>query len=297
MKNKISHQGLFALTALILTLCGVILLTLCYLSAYDVAIGYFSADSLLPLLGTLFALLFTLGITGGAILLYRKDGKELTLHDPLWFRTVSALVGIGFLAMALTDLKASASLLPVLVGAMAAIHFLIRALKPTLHLPLVLTGIFVIVRLALAIGQLYFNWEIPMNAPVKIYLQLGAVAGMVFLLREWKATVVPSHSLLTPIALGLGTLFTGLSSLPILIARQKGALGEIAISPVPFLLFLLWIYCLARMLTLFRAPEATAEEPVAESEGDTEATAKSEADPLAESENDLPSEESETDPS
>ena len=300
MKNTMKLKGLFVLTTLILTLCGGILLSLCYLSAYDVAIGYFSADSLLPLLGTLLALLSTLGITGVAILLFRKSDAPLTLHDPLWFRAVSGLVGIGCLALALADLNASASLLTVGVGAVTGIHFLIRALMPNRHLPLVLTGIGVIVRLALGIGQLYFNWEIPMNAPVKIYLQLGCVAAMVFLLREWKATVTPPRSLMTLMALGLGTLFTGLSSLPILIAERKDALGGIAIAPVPSLLLLLWIYCLARMLTLTVAPKQapiTETVPSQEREDNTPPQAETEENKESDTENEPQAEESANDPS
>lgn len=256
MKKKLSPHGLFALTTLGMSLCSIISLTLSYVTAYDSAIGYFSTGAILPSVSTVLALLFTAGIVGDAILILRTHKEPLCLENPLWLRVVSALVGVGLFGVAIIDLLSSATLFTVLVGILAGVHFLLRALKPKLHLPLTLTGIAVIVRLTLSIGQLYFNWELPMNAPLKVYLQLGCVAAMFFLLRDMKATVCPSRSLVTLLSFGLGTLFTGAASLPTLIAFLRGDLGEADIRTVPFLLLLLWLYCLARMLTLLICPNA-----------------------------------------
>ena len=59
MKHTHTQRKLFALTTLALSLCGAVLLTLCYLTAYDCAIGYFKKDAILPILTNAFALLFT----------------------------------------------------------------------------------------------------------------------------------------------------------------------------------------------------------------------------------------------
>ena len=264
MKHTHTQRKLFALTTLALSLCGAVLLTLCYLTAYDSAIGYFKKDAILPILTTALALLFTAGILGDAILLHRKSDAPLAVADPLWHRVVSALVGVGFLAVTLVDMMAEAPLLTLLAGLLSGAHFLLRALKPKSYLPLTLTGIGVIARLTLAIGQLYFNGAITMNAPVKVYLQLGCVAGMCFLLRDVKATVNPIRSFLTPMALGLGTFLLTLASLPTLVAESLGRMDSLDVSPVPLLLLLLWLYALSRMLTLFVTPKSGEEESTEE---------------------------------
>ena len=264
MKKNFSPLGVFVLTTLIVSLCSVISMTLAYATAYGKAIGYFSTGAVMPVVAILLSLLFTAGIFGDAVLVNRTHKDPLCFGNPLWFRVVCVLIGAGFFGIALLDLRANATLLttstlvPVLAGFFGGVHFLLRAIRPSSPLPMTLTGIAVIVRLALAIGQTYFNWEIPMNAPVKLYLQLGCVAAMFFLLRDMKTTVTPTRSLVTLLSLGLGTLFTGISSLPILIAYFRRDLGTLEIFPTPFLLLLLWIYCLFRMLTLFTSPK---EEP------------------------------------
>ena len=281
MNKKISPLRLFVIATLGMSLCSMIPIGLSYATAYDNHIGYFSTGTPLPTVALLLPLFFVFGAVGINLWLLRTQKDAFCLTDPLWFRIISAVVGIALLAVTVTDLLAAAPLLTVLVGAIGGIHFLLRAFKcPSLSLTL--TGIAVIARLAIAIGPIYFNWEIPMNAPVKILLQLGIVAAMYFLLQDLKISLSPSRSFITLFSIGLGSLLTGIASLPTLIAYFRGDLGEIDVLSTSLLLLFLWVYCTCRIPTLAVSPDVAS---------------PADADLPPEDESTTPSEDNTTDPS
>ena len=92
---------------------------------------------------------------------------------------------------------------------------------------------------------------------------------MLFLVRDTKGILSPAPFGLTAVALGAGALFTGIASLPSLLWTQKDLILLDRHGSILLLLFLLWIFTLARLLSVALSPL-----PVTEEQAPPEATAE-----------------------
>lgn len=279
MKKSYTTLRLFAWISIGMSLISALLIALCYFLAYDDAIGYFSVNSLFPTLSLLLVALFFCGLIGIVLSSRRFLTIPIPMESPFWLRLVSGVLALGFCGVALLDIRSSASLLAVLLGVGAAAHFLIRAAHKPSHPALSLTALCAVLRLALGLAQIYFDGEIAMNAPLKVLVQLGCVAGMLFLVRDTKGILSPAPFGLTAVALGAGALFTGIASLPSLLWTQKDLILLDRHGSILLLLFLLWIFTLARLLSVALSPL-----PVTEDQAPPEATAEENDCPEAEEE-------------
>ncbi|MBQ9086433.1 MAG: hypothetical protein IJY47_04525 [Clostridia bacterium] len=272
MKTTTAQQGwirIFSLSVLGMSLISILLCTLSFSLTYDDAIGYYPSDALLPKITAALLVLFALLIVGASFL-FRKKIPTLTCSDPVWIRSVSGVVFLGMSGIAVADIFSAASPLTILLGFGGAVYFLLRALGMLRPLPLILSGVCAVLRLTLFLAEVYFNGEVPMNAPLKVYLQLGCLAGMLFLVREMKTTFSPSDSPIAAVAIGLGVWLPGVASVPALISLFSGSFFETEVPHSVYLLLFLWLYAVLRLLSLpisshpqkTESPSASIEEDV-----------------------------------
>ncbi len=192
MDRKRILPRLCFLMAVVLTVLGVALRTVCMFTHYDAALGYFDRG-VLPTIGSILYYIAILAAAIGALLIPRGalSGDCLTPHRaPFAYAT-----GLGFAAYAVLSLiTAYATLFTAggwmttaltLSALLAATYFLLSASHHgQFRDGLLWLSFLPIVWCLLAIAVTYSDPYMPMNSPIKLSLQMGLLGFMLIMTSE-----------------------------------------------------------------------------------------------------------------
>ncbi len=267
-KNSLRQKALlfFSVSAGI-ALISIALHTVNLLCFFEASIGYYLRGAFLPILEWIVLGIAVVSLLALSIVFFRKQPLAYKKRAPVWVRIGAALGAIGFGALVLSDGKSylaaleelaengsATGLIPILLGLGATVYFVLIALNGKNEGLRILTGFCVILRLLSTLSNSYFDFTVPMNAPVKLTLQLGILSAILFLINELRATVASPRPSLYMFFAGIATVCLGVSSLPSLVASYHGIFiseGEIYCY---YALLGLFLYVTLRFLSLSLSP-------------------------------------------
>lgn len=255
-KKKISVPAfVYAAVALIITLAAVILRTVSLLSFYDADIGYYKSDAVLPVVMNILCLAGTLFFVS-AFFVFRKQELPVTGKENNIFvkcASVAAAVGFaGYVIITLIDSNLTALILLALAGALAsAVYFLMNLKKqPANRDSQMYAGIGIIVFGIYSLAKSYFDMNVQMNSPNKTALHLACLATLVFFVNEFRALVSDRRKGFYVFSLCAVVLFTGMFSIPPIIADLSGALKNYTYITVNYVFTGVFLYCLVRLAVM-----------------------------------------------
>lgn len=265
-KTKRAYKGYLTLS-LLLALVLTVLRSAALLWHYDAAIGYFEAGVGLPELANLLTLLalplcvslcFTLG--GGKL-----KGAQTRFHLPTAFS--SALVAfllIAFAALHVTELSSElsagteADLRPIVTSALAALFSVLGSVSFILSASM---GAEVSAKKAFSSSAvvlfaivyalfLYFDTELPINAPEKLLSQITLLSVALFFLYETRiALAQPMPAVRAAFGI-LAMILTASSSVPNLLYYAANGRAVLETPVHDFLILALFLYLVARLTSL-----------------------------------------------
>ncbi len=235
-RNRIMPRLCFALTAA-LTLLGATLRTVCMLTVFDEAVGYFNKG----ILSTLSTVLYFVGVLTPAVCaaFIPKGALPTALHTRfrlpaafLWGLSlivfavfgVLHLLDIGVLATAPLSLRT----LPVWLALPASLYFFLSCNCGSSRYPdwLSLVGFLPVLWCVLSVAETYTDQFTAMNSPIKVGLQLGFVGLMLILTSELRFRLGKPLPRAAVALMGIGATFALNGALPVLIGTGARVLNN-----------------------------------------------------------------------
>lgn len=253
---------LYRLIAIGLTAIASILGVLALFLNYDSLIGYYSNGAILPIVLAIVCVASVVFFAVFAILRFRGFPSAYAKKTSLAVRIAAFASAALALLLAITDLRAGASIFVLLLGLGACLYFLLMATEKATPALSLAFGFCTILRLVVEVARSYTDFLIPMNSPEKLWLHLAAVAGMFFLISEMRAMIAKPYTATTLFASATATLLGTTSALTLLLGSLTHRFyGTATKSSVVFaaLLLAFSIYAAARLFTVVLCP--TEEEP------------------------------------
>ena len=205
----------FALTAINLVLQA-LSLTLCY----DASIGYFEPNAILPILSEVFPVASVVALAVLAILWLRKQDTEYPKTPNIAVKIASALSAAVSLLLGIHDLRVGASVVSLLLCFGACLYFLLVLTAKTTPVLALVFGFCLIFRLLAALAASYTDLFIPMNSPEKLWLYIGIVAAIFFLVSELRAHVTKPYTALWCFSAASAALLTGASAIALTLGNR-----------------------------------------------------------------------------
>lgn len=245
---RISYWGT-PVVALIAAAC----LTVSYLTSFDADVGYFASDAVLPRIAAVVALLFAGYIVVLSAAVIKRGGLEIPAEDTLPMRGIAvfaAVVLVGYAVYGFLTLKQSKTefihtlrLLRSLFALLSAGYFACVAggkkggLCNAASVCVLFCGI-------LILATTYFDYFTPMNGPVKVPLQFGAICFLISFLFEIRLRIGGGYA--RPRAAYATALISSLvcvsASVPVIIAQLSGILDRPDYALTSLLLLSLGVY-------------------------------------------------------
>lgn len=248
---------IYRIVSAILVAVAVVLRTLNLFGFYEADIGYYRTGSVLPTVFRIFVLLCTLFFAIFAFIL----GKHAERIPSKNSATVGAslLVALTFAVTALWRYCFSAALMTTstifafVTGGLAAVYFILFAFGKLSAPSALLTGLGTILWFGCILSASYFDITVPMNAPLKLVLQLACLGGMLLMLSEMRLCCGARKQRFTLFALPAATLYLLSSAIPSIIADVMGILNARDLAYTDFACLALGLFALVRLLSPFRA--------------------------------------------
>ncbi len=229
MDRKQILPRLCFLISVALTLVGMILRTICMLTQYDAALGYFNAGVLPTTSSILYYI--AIAITVVLALLIPKDalgGELCTPHRA----PVAYVTGLVFAAFTVLSLMTSYATLFVpggwlttaltLSALLAATYFILSASRHgKFRDGLIWLGYLPIIWGLLAIAVTYADPYVAMNSPLKTSLQMGLLGFMLIMIAELRYRLGKALPRGAVAITGIGMFLTCNAGLPILAAMSQ----------------------------------------------------------------------------
>ena len=235
-QNRTLPRLCFALTAA-LTLLAAVLRTVCMLTVFDEAVGYFNKG----ILSTLSTVLYFVGVLTPAICaaFIPKGALPAALHTRLrlpaaflWGLSlivfavfgVRHLFAIGVLPASLFTLRT----LPVWLALPASLYLFLSGNRRHSRYPdwLSLIGFLHVLWCVLAVAETYTDQFTAMNSPIKISLQLGFIGLMLILISELRFRLGKPLPRAAAAMMGIGAFLALCGALPILVATGARVLNN-----------------------------------------------------------------------
>lgn len=257
MKNQpfsVRNTRYFVGSILLLTLLSIVVRALCILFFFDADLGYYTRGAWLPYLAGGIPMISVLAL---GILCFTRVGK-LSLPSckaMLASRICAIAVASAFLLLFLFGLFADGKPLPLLLSLGAAAYFALIFLDVASPSARLIGCVCAMLRLLLAMADVYFDVTVPMNAPDKVLFELACVVGVLFLISDLRASISEPRPTLFRFSLAAATILLGTASIPSLIGVWQGVLRE-TMAPSYLLLLALFVYALTRSVELLRIPNA-----------------------------------------
>ncbi len=243
---------------------------------YDIDIGYYASGEILPVVMNIFFVLAFAAISAGALIFGKEPYDATGTEKKLPVKIASLLCALGFLSplsVIINNLLARAyfelsgiTLLFLIIFALASVYFAMNFLQKTAKAQAAL-AIAVIFSVVYFLANSYFDLYTPMNAPEKTTLHLACITTMVFFTCEARAIIGEAKKRLYVFSLSIAVFFSGISSLPAMIAYLCGKL-EYNYIVFDAVIFTLFIYLSVRLFYL----AAYRQKSVAEDAADTDVT-------------------------
>ncbi len=231
MERSHTMPRLCFIIALLLSVIGVALRSVCLLVCFDPDPGYFS-EGILPVLSN--ALYFvTIGIMAVCVCLVPKDALSSPPRTPMrapvaiCLGVLLALFTVFSFVISFPVRKNDIMIIPSLLGLLASTYYFVSANRNG-QFPdwLSFLGYLPILWGVGAVGEIYFDHYTAMNSPVKTSLQFACIGFMFIVLAELRYRVnriTPRYSMIS-LAIGSYTCLTG--SIPLLLATGAGQLAN-----------------------------------------------------------------------
>lgn len=218
--------------ALILSLIGVALRSICMLISFDPDPGYFS-EGILPTLSDALYFVVLVAVAVCAFLIPR-GALSHTLRTPMrlplaiCLGSVLALFTVLSLIISFQNRRDNIMIAPSLLGLLASIYYFASANRKE-QFPdwLSFLGYLPALWSIAAVGEIYFDHYTTMNSPVKISLQFACLGFMLIVLAELRFRVNRSTPRYSASLLAIGSYACLTGSLPLLLATGAGQLDNI----------------------------------------------------------------------
>lgn len=240
---------------------------------FDADIGYHTAGASLPVISTYLLILSLVSLGAVCIVFFRKQGFQYREKSTPASRLLGGVCALGFSYLAGFDTLQAGAILAALAGLGSAAYFLTVTFNYSHLLLRALTGLCAILRVAMALATEYFNVEIQMNAPDKLFFLLGCIGAMFFLVCELRATVAAARPILYRFSAACCILLCAVASIPSILGVFADRLETGSALPTRFLLLCLCVYAAARLFEITKAPaveEATEESEETKESEETE---------------------------
>ncbi len=229
MERKKILPRLCFLLSVALTLCGAILRTVCMLTWYDAALGFFNAG----VLPTLASILYYIAIVATIVsaLLIPKGTLDGELRTP---HRAPVAYGMGLALVAYTVLSLITSYATLftaggwvktaltLCALLSATYFILSATRHgRFRDGLIWLGFLPVVWSLLAIAVTYSDPYVSMNSPLKLSLQMGLIGFMLIMTAELRYRLGRPLPRGAAALTGIGTFLSLNAGLPILAATAK----------------------------------------------------------------------------
>ena len=244
------------------TAVAVALRTLCLSLYYEADIGYYTQGNPLPSILFAWILLGTIGFAVFAFL-QKNDRTPLSPYPSKAIGYVAYLPALAFALFAFltysalsTEAEIQRSTLALIgTAALALLYFILFARKIKTPTVLAITGCGGILWCILILGITYFDPYVPMNAPVKLAMHLGAIGGLLLMMTEIRLCCGFPKKRLQIFSHATATLFLLTASLPSLIAELVGTLPARDLSYADYVFLTLGCFGLCRVRCSANATE------------------------------------------
>ncbi len=220
----------FILTAA-LTLAGVALRSVCMLTQFDKAVGYFDQGPLPTLSGILYFIAVIAAVTGGILIpkgtLPRRLENRLRLPAAVLYGAVLVAFSIASLLFCYGERAHNAVLCPILLGLPAALYFFLSANRSGRYPDwLSLVGFLPVFWAITAIWETYVDQFTTMNSPVKVGLQMGFVGLALLQIAELRFRLGKALPRCAVALMGVSVFLSLNGSIPVLVGTGAGVLDN-----------------------------------------------------------------------
>lgn len=222
MKKDFKCPRLYLFLSMIAAIPVIPLQTFAYLSSYGKdGINYFSS-SLLPILAISFAAISCL-LALSAILLWKFDPIPAKTFNES-FSSFPAALGFlaGGLLMLLSNTEKLTYILPIGCLVAAIYHFSLIFASKKHNFTLALVGFSTVIVCILFIAYFYFDATLEMNSPLKVSVQMGFVAAMLYLLSELRVLMKDAFPRIYYLSCACTVAIGALSAIPVPLAYLLG---------------------------------------------------------------------------
>lgn len=261
-----------------LTLVGAALRSVCMLTAFDTAVGYFNEGLLPTLSNILYWIAAAAAIIGAALIPKGALPKEPQIPRlPAALLLGSALIAftVASFAFCYGSRTHDAVLLPILLGLPSALYFFASAKKDGRFSDgLSLLGFVPVLWCVTAVWETYTDQFVTMNSPIKVGFQLGFMGLALIQISELRIRLGKALPRYSVAITGLGSFMAMNASLPILLGTGAGILDNTF-----HMFYAIVLLCggLYGLFVLFRLTGAQADEPAAADTAETTVAVVSEA--------------------
>ena len=223
-KTSVTKLRVFILATMALSVVGIALHIINLFFFYDNAIGYYSADAVLPtVMNIFFVAAFVFIIIGSAIFArapYTTTGTESNVITLI----IGILCAIPFAILRTTPLSYALDmpspllyLIATAASLASCVYFILTAVNKCKNTRTVL-AIAVIVTFVYILATSYFNVYVQMNSPRKILLHIACMSAMLFFLSEARCIIGDMRKRFYVFSLCSALFFTGVYAIPSYIA-------------------------------------------------------------------------------
>lgn len=214
-----------------LTLAGVALRSVCMLTQFDTAVGYFDRGPLPTLSGILYFVTVIAGVACGILIpkgtLPRRLESRLRLPAALLYGAVLVAFSVASLLFCYGERTHNAVLGPILLGLPAALYFFLSANRKGRYPDwLSLVGFLPVFWTLTAVWETYVDQFTTMNSPVKVGLQMGFLGLALLQIAELRFRLGKALPRCAVTLMGVGVFLSLNGSFPVLVGAGAGILGN-----------------------------------------------------------------------
>lgn len=251
-----------------LSLIGVVVRTLAYLTCFDIQVGYFDPGPLPTVSNILFGVAF-----GAALLAALLIPKGTTAARPstsviklpaLAMGIVLALFTIAAFVLCYPIRTGDMLLAPIIFGLLGSTYYFVAALSSPAHpdgrFPdwMCALGFLPLLWTLAALAETYTDRYVAMNSPVKTSLHLALIGFLLIIITELRFRLGKPAPRIALCFLSTGVAFTLMGALPVLIATGAKVLADVPHTLYAAVLVFAGLYGAYLLISLVHTP-ATAE--------------------------------------
>lgn len=229
MDRSRTMPRLSLIVSLVLTLCGVILRTVCVLTYFDPTIGYFDAGALVIISNWLYAVAVVVAVASACLI--PKPALATELHTPM--RPLVAIpVGVSFVLFTVlgfvfcyANRVGNWLILCLVLALLASTYFFATATRSGQYSDkLTALGFLPVLWCIATIGETYTDLLVAINGPIKLSLQAGFIGLILILLVELRFRLGKRAPRLAVAGMSLGSFLCLVGSVPVLAGTIAGVL-------------------------------------------------------------------------